>query len=366
MPEPGLLLMPTPRMTNADVKYHQQYHTVCRVFAADPSPDETSNTSYTQRFLVYGADVNSRPLVKRVATLLLILWNQEIKRFHHDHNSDKLSIQVWLCQTKAAGLLPDTAGEQFQSQIYIYDVDRERRPIEWVREISHEYGHYALPGISGFKEPEEWANGVLGERLFLKWIYEDLISGKVNAAVMPFVTEVDLLDFMNKQVWPLISRVSSVGISSAALARRDMQGMDNYTALALYIDQFYGSSQLLRSMSYTAPAKQDVFTEAPDFYRGFVQSLKVGGRFQIRLKFNNTVPPMATHTFYLTKGSYLVDFSGGPTVWHLATADNKQVKSVGTTVMILTDGWYSVRFNSPPKVNDLFTVSSTGKEKEKE
>src|SRR5262249_14317624 len=71
---------------------------------------------------------------------------------------------VWLSRDGRAG------GEEWRGQIYLYAVDRERTPEEWVREVCHEYGHLALPGASIFTEPEPKANGYLGERLLAKWL----------------------------------------------------------------------------------------------------------------------------------------------------------------------------------------------------
>jgi hypothetical protein len=55
--------------------------------------------------------------------------------------------------------------------IFLYDVEVDRAPEEWLREVVHEYGHAALPGVGGFTETDDpWADGELGELLFAKWL----------------------------------------------------------------------------------------------------------------------------------------------------------------------------------------------------
>jgi hypothetical protein len=41
-------------------------------------------------------------------------------------------------------------------------------PEEWLRQVAHEWGHYALPMMGRFSEPEPDAAGALGEALFLQ------------------------------------------------------------------------------------------------------------------------------------------------------------------------------------------------------
>jgi len=55
--------------------------------------------------------------------------------------------------------------------LYLYAVGVPRTGGEWLREVAHEYGHMALPGVNGFTRSDDpWADGQLGELLFAKWL----------------------------------------------------------------------------------------------------------------------------------------------------------------------------------------------------
>lgn len=79
-------------------------------------------------------------------------------------------VDVFLCDGGKSGgeqgIFTGKSGKQ-SNCIYIYDIGSFTEPVEMAREIAHEYGHAVLPAIKGFQEPEEWANGYLGEKLFL-------------------------------------------------------------------------------------------------------------------------------------------------------------------------------------------------------
>lgn len=62
--------------------------------------------------------------------------------------------------------------------IYIYDLDSFREPLEMAREIAHEFGHVVIPPIGGFDKPERWANGALGERIFLSYLSSSRIANE--------------------------------------------------------------------------------------------------------------------------------------------------------------------------------------------
>ena len=74
-------------------------------------------------------------------------------------------IDVWVTSKGQPG-----ARAQGRS-IYLYAVQTERTPGEWLRELGHEYGHVSFPGIDGFKDTDdEWADGHLAELVFPKWL----------------------------------------------------------------------------------------------------------------------------------------------------------------------------------------------------
>ncbi len=74
-------------------------------------------------------------------------------------------IDVWVTSMGEPG-----ARAQGRS-IYLYAVETERTPGEWLRELGHEYGHVSLPGIGGFEDTDDvWADGHMAELLFPKWL----------------------------------------------------------------------------------------------------------------------------------------------------------------------------------------------------
>ena len=66
------------------------------------------------------------------------------------------------------GQLPEAIAPEFAFRRL--EIDTSKPQAEACRELAHEYGHAVLPAIGGFKSPEDWANGYLGERLFLRWL----------------------------------------------------------------------------------------------------------------------------------------------------------------------------------------------------
>jgi hypothetical protein len=90
-------------------------------------------------------------------------------------------VDIWLCEGGEAG------GEQVGRNIYIYQIEKGREEVELIREVAHEWGHHIIPPIGPYEEPEEWANGCIGERLLLKLFLDNLpsslsfLKGKLDA-----------------------------------------------------------------------------------------------------------------------------------------------------------------------------------------
>ncbi len=63
--------------------------------------------------------------------------------------------------------------EAYSSSLYFYAAATPRSRIEWARQIGHEYGHLVLPPVGRYIEPEFYASGLLGERLFIQWLAEE-------------------------------------------------------------------------------------------------------------------------------------------------------------------------------------------------
>jgi hypothetical protein len=148
-------------------------------------------------------------------------------------------VDVWLDREGRPG------AEQLRDDIYLYAVGEDRPPAEWIRELAHEYSHLALPEVGPFTAPERWANGYLGERLFLKW----LIDNEQTAA---WGTSFPGWAYLANQILPLRDRFLNAGPGAPAAGRADAAGMEHYIGFALAIEAGYGP-RLLREAIRLAP-----------------------------------------------------------------------------------------------------------------
>jgi hypothetical protein len=137
-------------------------------------------------------------------------------------------LDVWLARSGRAG------GEEYQGNIYLFDVAAPRAPAEWVREVAHEYSHVVLPLIGKYTAPEPWASGYLGERLFLKWLLAD--NGMTDVWDEP----IDGAAYVAHQVAPPRTRFLEEGPASLTLERRDQEGMEFAIGQVLAIEATYG------------------------------------------------------------------------------------------------------------------------------
>ena len=344
-PYPGLLLIPHDVTNDTDSKYNQPYHNVCGVYTAVKSGGGI--THYERRFLVHAPDADSLPLAKRVARLLLLLYGANNERMRFDHPRTAPTVDVWLDRAEGAGLDADTGGEQFRNQIYFYKIFTERSPAEWAREVAHEYGHYALPGISGFAAPEEWANGVLGEKLFLKWLHDDLMANRLKPAAIPFVTPAQFEEYITRQVNPLVQRIAREGPNTKALSERGAAGMEAFVGLALYIDSVYGSKGLFDTFSYTEAPQGGVFAKTGDFVRGLELSL----RSALEIRLSAPVPNAAlTDSFFifLPRGTWTAAAEGPVKKWELANEPKGLLSQTPSSVETSRAEWRKMTLRRTP------------------
>jgi hypothetical protein len=338
-PFPGILLTVRSHDPIFDARYHQPYRATCSAYIARPASGAV--TGYSRRFEVHVPDSEALPTAKRVARLLLLLQGEVQSHLRVDHPARYQTVSVWLTRRVERGLSPDTGGEQFKDQIYIYNLFAARRAVEWGREVAHEYGHFALvPGAVGFTAPEDDSNGVLGERLFLKWLWADVHAGRLPADSLPFLTA-DLLDtYIALQVTPLVRRVARDGPDARELAKRDMDGMDYYIGLLLYLDTLYGSRQLQDIRACTMPKQAGDFVHAPDFLRGAVQSLTETHDQTLNFVALSLDKKSATGFVYLTRGEYAVRAESGIDSWQSADPALR-VKGL-TSLSVSQAGWRRV------------------------
>lgn len=330
---PGLLAIVRKPVQYKDGKYNKPYSLACHVYIATPSEDGSRLPTYKRRFLVCAATKDALPFVKQVARLLLIFCAQRRIRFGTDHPSSQPTVNVWITEQVEQGLSPDTGGEQFQNQIYLYNRHLERSVVEWAREIAHEYGHYGLPGISGYTKPEEWANGTLGERLFLKWLWEDMRSGRVPKSDIPFVNRTELEGYYKTEIYPLMKQIMINGTEARKITRRDAEGMDYFTGLCLYIDALYGTKMLASAFQETQSPSRLTLPHAPEFLNGFLRAVLETDTFEL-------TPNEPYQLFYLPAGSWEVNMVEGVSSWKIQSGSNQPVKQTAKGVQVQKSAWY--------------------------
>ncbi len=149
------------------------FNRVCYGFTAVPEGEElrmTAMVHYPSPLLsVHEADYSG--LAERVAHILLRVHCYSRACFALPPAVEERIVQVWMCESGPTG------AELHEENVFLYDVSRDRRPVEWLREVAHEWGHYALPRMGRFTEPEPYASGVLGEVLFLQLLAEEAELG---------------------------------------------------------------------------------------------------------------------------------------------------------------------------------------------
>lgn len=124
------------------------------------------------RFVVHFQREGDAQLAEKCGRILLGLWDLSASRLGLGTRfADDGVVHVWLATWGKPG------GEQWQQHIYLYSVDTPRQPLEWVRQLAHEFGHLVIPGIRIESAGEEWANGLIGERLFVKWLHGSGLAG---------------------------------------------------------------------------------------------------------------------------------------------------------------------------------------------
>jgi hypothetical protein len=185
------------------------------------------------------------PTGTQVARTLGLLWAVADARFGVLNARLKNGCpDVWLCRDGEAG------GEQTREHLFIYDALSSRSSVEWLRTVAHEYGHYLLPGPAGYTAPEAWANGLLGERMFIKWLNEDLASGRLGDHGIGWIAAEGVRDYCDRQVAPLVERVLRNGPDRALIAGTGKASMDEALGLLLYADSVQGSTVLPRMLEW--------------------------------------------------------------------------------------------------------------------
>jgi hypothetical protein len=233
-------------------------------------------TTPTVLFEIYAQRQTLYPYAERACRLLLACYDLARTRLGLDHalRYDRL-LRVFLMIEGRAG------AEQQQNLMYLYDLSERVPPQEWLRELTHEYGHWILPPINSYEEPEPWANGDLGERWFTLHLVARARSEGSEPDFLMGASLSALEAYLRRTVEPLVERMAREGLHPQRWRSRRRAGYEEYLAFALYIDRVYGSERLGRAMLCAGGVEPD------DFLRGVRESLTEPERLQVQLPFGN-------------------------------------------------------------------------------
>ena len=227
------------------------------------------------RFRVFSQDRKVHDVLGPSTTqFLLKLWSYNFSELKIDHKPDynRSCVDVYLCFSGDPGgqqlFDNDTQAKGISSKvntIYIYDRPSFKEPLERVREISHEYGHASLPAIGGYDRPEYWANGYLGEKLFMTWLAKqnDLTADDLLGCE-PEV----LKNYIHTVCEPLIRKGATNFPSAEWLGGKKEESMNRYIGLMLWMQYvlppqvFAQSMKLMRS--YNPKDVPDAIVDACD------------------------------------------------------------------------------------------------------
>jgi hypothetical protein len=177
-------------------------------------------------------------------------------------NRASYPMPVWLATTGEPG------ARQWNGSITVQATNHPRSDLEWVRELAHEWGHACLPGVGGFTEPEAWANGDLGERLFLPMMAE---TGRVEA----WDKGVDAAAYTRRGVDALRDAFAKSGPVPTLLAETGRKGYAHFLGACLYVKEAYGMALLVAALDGAGgggPA---------DFLRAFEDELAARPHIQV-------------------------------------------------------------------------------------
>lgn len=205
--------------------------------------------------------------------LLLRLWDMNYQRLGID-NPEKYrrAVDVFLCAEGEPGGeqmfvnadlgTPDKPAMTDMNAVFIYQVQTITEPREFVREVAHEFGHASLPQIGPFKGPESWANGDVGERIYIKWLVDAMHAKKLVPADVAKANVTELEHYLVDRVDPLVKSTAASGPDLALLAKDSESAYNAYVALATYAHTVLPPAVMGRAFRITAGNRGTDFAAA--------------------------------------------------------------------------------------------------------
>ena len=236
---------------------------------------------FKRRFNVYAQErKETGDKAVLVVRQLLRMWDMSVQRLNYDHNGmyDNHVVTVYLCWGGTAG------GEQVfdvedrlvgtgkvsvkVNTIYIYDLNSFKDPVEMAREVAHEYGHAILDPVGGFKEPENWGNGFLGEKLYMRWLRDGLKAKTLEPVDAMGATAEQLDAWVKKNVDPLEAKIAKNGPELGLLEGQGQGAMNEYIGLTLYMQT------ILPPKVFNSTLRDTASTQAKDYAGAIVRSVE--------------------------------------------------------------------------------------------
>ena len=217
------------------------------------------------RFRVFSQNsATHEQLAPQVTSLLLKLWQYNSQSLGIDHRPDyRRLVDVYLCIDGQPGgqqlFDEDLQAPRGQStkanNIYIYDLASFTDPIERLREVAHEYGHAVLSAIGGYSNPEYWANGFLGEKLFLTQLSREKGSSETKQPDwMVGASNEALALWVQKECTPLMLSAAQ-SFPPTAMEGINAAAMNRYIGLMLWMQFTHPPKVLGRIIKFQSDPK---------------------------------------------------------------------------------------------------------------
>lgn len=273
-----------PSATQQGVVGTARFNRVSYGFTAAPQSDELRMTAmvYFPSPLLSEHQADYSTLAERLTHILLRAHGYSRAAWGLPPAPDERIPRMWLTESGPTG------AEQYEDDVFIYDVARDRTPIEWLREVTHEWGHFALPRMGRFTAPEPYASGVLGEALLLQMIADE--AGLVAGAAWPSERAqaavnglwgggpVALADFLAQTRRDTLDLWLARGPNSELAAGLGEESFHYLVGAMLWVQAAHGH-ELLRSTLLKAPGESPA-----DFYYGYRQAIReAAGKGEVTL-----------------------------------------------------------------------------------
>jgi len=198
-----------------------------------------AKSASTIRYTVHTQKSSDDLLARRVGRAMVYFYwlgRDYVNLGEDPHDQANTRYDIWLTHDGKPG------AEQIKTNLYLYAVDEARAPAEWLRELAHEYSHHIFPRLGPFDEPEMWANGYYGERLLLKWLFD-------NGFTKLWDKEIDGQAYIRNQVVTLRDRFLNGGPASPDSVKTDANGMEHYIGFLLALEQMH-SPKFFQTLIY--------------------------------------------------------------------------------------------------------------------